>query len=332
MRVGSGAHTYEWVDNWAKIPDTELAREGWAHHGIVATEAGEIIACHQGEAKIPVFDKDGNLLRSWDSGLVDAHGMSLSKEGDTEYLWIADPGFKPDPELAYGWTHKPGRAVKTTLEGETVMTVPEPTHDIYRDGNYRPTWVVVNEERHGGNGDIWVADGYGENYVHRFDKAGNYILGVNGEEGAGRYDTPHTLFFDTRKSEPELYVADRKNGRVQIYDGDGNFKRSFGPGITTSPTGFVVIGDLMVLIELRSSRVTILDSDDNLVTYLGENDSVSKVDGWPNVQNDKGESVRTDLLELGKFNSPHGIAADGDGNIYVAEWLIGGRITKLVKS
>ena len=87
MRVGSGAHTYEWVDNWAKIPDTELAREGWAHHGIVATEAGEIIACHQGEAKILVFDKDGNLLRSWDSGLVDAHGIAADDDGN---LYVAE--------------------------------------------------------------------------------------------------------------------------------------------------------------------------------------------------------------------------------------------------
>ena len=56
------------------------------------------------------------------------------------------------------------------------------------------------------------------------------------------------------------------------------------------------------------------------------------VDGWPNNKNENGKIVQTRLLEIGKFNSPHGIAVDEEGNLYVAEWLIGGRITKLAKS
>ncbi len=80
----------------------------------------------------------------------------------------------------------------------------------------------------------------------------------------------------------------------------------------------------MIVIELRGSRVTILDKDDNLLGYLGENSGAFKMlEGWPNVPHE--------ILEPGKFNSPHGIAVDPDGNIYIAEWLIGGRINKLVK-
>ena len=333
MRVGSGQHTYEWVDSWADVPDTELSRKGWSHHGIAVTDAGEVIACHQGEATILVFDRDGNLLRSWDSGLKEAHGITLVKEGETEYLWIADPGSKRRPETGY---EKVGpfspNVVKTTMDGKTVMALKPPDHPVYRDGNYSPTWVAVNEERHGGNGDVWVADGYGESYVHRFSKGGQYVGSINGEEGeVGRFDCPHAVFVDTRKSEPELYVADRTNGRVQVYDLEGSFKRWFGPGIVTSPSGFATHGDLMIIIELRSSRIAVVDVEDNLVTYLGENPGVFKVDGWPNVNNDRGELVRSNLLEPGKFNSPHGIATDSDGNLYVAEWLIGGRYTKLVR-
>ena len=66
--------------------------------------------------------------------------------------------------------------------------------------------------------------------------------------------------------------------------------------------------------------------------YLGENEGVCNRDlGWPNINGDDGKPERTDLLEPGKFNSPHGLAIDKDGHLYVAEWLIGGRFTKLAK-
>ena len=75
--------------------------------------------------------------------------------------------------------------------------------------------------------------------------------------------------------------------------------------------------------ELRA-RLTVLDLNDNLVCYLATNEVVCDVDGWPNGRDEEGQFVRTSLLELGKFNSPHGIAIDANGNLYVAEWLIGG--------
>ena len=70
--------------------------------------------------------------------------------------------------------------------------------------------------------------------------------------------------------------------------------------------------------------MAVLDLNDNLVGYLGDNGQVAEVAGWPNVPGE--------LIKEGSFNSPHGIGADQEGNLYVAEWLIGGRFTKLVKS
>ena len=333
MRVGSGENSYEWIDNWARIPDTESARTGWAHHGVVVTEVGDVITFHQSDRTVLVFDKGGNLKRSWDTVLTEAHGVTLVKEGESEYIWIADNGAKKLREYGYEQKtgSKEGQVVKMALDGQTVMSLQRPDLPIYRDGKYSPTWIAVNEERHGGSGDVWVADGYGQSYVHRYDKGGNYLSSINGEEGgAGAFDCPHAIFIDRRKSEPELYIADRRNSRVQVYDLEGNFKRSFGSDFLTTPSGFVTHGDLMVIAELRA-RLTVVDVDDNLVCYLGENEAVCDVDGWPNDLSEKGEIVPTELLEPGKFNSPHGMAVDGDGNLYVAEWLIGGRITKLAK-
>ncbi len=88
------------------------------------------------------------------------------------------------------------------------------------------------------------------------------------------------------------------------------------------PSAFAVDGESLIVAELHAGLV-ILDIDDNLVCRLGENAEVWDVEGWPNVPKE--------MIETGKFNSPHGVATDSDGNIYVAEWLIGGRTTKLIK-
>lgn len=335
MRIGSGKVTYEWIEGWAKVPQSESARKGWAHHGIVVTESGDIVTCHQDGSTMLVLDRDGNLKRSWQTGLTEAHGITLTKENGTEYLWVADNGAKRQPALGYQYPDTPspvtGQVVKMDLEGKVVMRLQKPPLDIYQNGRYSPTSVAVHEERHGGNGDIWVADGYGQSYVHRFTRAGGYISSINGEEGrAGRFNTPHAVFIDRRKAEPELYIADRTNRRVQVYDLQGRFKRAFGAGFLTSPSTFATYGDLMVIGELRA-RLAVLDISDKLVTYLGDNEAVCNVDGWPNNKDEKGHIVPTKLLEPGKFNSPHGLAVDADGNLYIAEWLIGGRITKLAR-
>ena len=71
--------------------------------------------------------------------------------------------------------------------------------------------------------------------------------------------------------------------------------------------------------------------EDNLLCYLGENEGVCSVDGWPNNKNQRGQIAPATLLEPGRFNSPHGMAVDNEGNLYIAEWLIGGWFIKLEK-
>ena len=282
MRIGSGDYTYDWIGNWAKIPDTPSARTGWAHHGVVVTDADEVILFHQLDPTVLVFDTEGKLLRSWDIGLTNAHSMTLVKEDGVQLLWMAD-NYRNYANEYSGSGDKSGRAIKTTLYGETLMTIQHPDIEPYSDHTFAPTSVAVNEERDGGNGDIWVADGYGEQYVHRYNKSGDYIGSINGEEGeAGPFGGPHALWIGARKAERELYIAEQRNGRIQVYDLEGNFKRAFGTGFLNSPSAFTTYGDLLMVVELRS-RLAFLDRDDRLVRYVGEREGGSDLDGWPNV-------------------------------------------------
>lgn len=309
MIVGQDTLTFDWIENWARIPDTDSGRENGRTHGVVVTKTGDVVVFCQADPAILIFGSDGSLKNQWGDRFLGAHGLTLVEENGTEYLWITD---QDTAEVS-----------KLTLDGQTVLSLDRAPHPIYETRKYIPTWVAVNEERFGGNGDIWVADGYGSFYVHRYDKSGAYVSSINGEEGtAGKFDCPHGLWADSRGGAPELLVADRGNKQFQVYAMDGTYKRAFGSEYMTSPDGCCAYGDGLLVPELFAT-VTIIDADDKSICDLGSNASVCKIEGWPNHD--------VSLIQAGRFNSPHGAAADADGNIYVVEWIIGGRITKLEK-
>lgn len=323
---------YRWIEDWAHQPDEPAAHEGWAHHGLAVTAAGEIIGFHAGESRALLFTPDGELIRSFPCPVREAHGQTLVQEDGAEFLWIADPGVKAvrQPDGSYGAKQPDvgGQAVKVGLDGTVALTLDTPPHPAYENGPYRPTAIAVDERRHGGTGAIWVTDGYGQNLVHRFSASGQYELTISGKEGtAGSFSCPHSIVNDRRRSEPELYVADRSNERIQVYGLDGTFHRSFGSDFLNSPSAFAFLGDRLVVAELFA-RLAVLDVDDRLVGYLGPDPEARQRPGWPNAVAADGTTTRAPL-HAGRFNSPHGIAVDADGAIYVTEWLVGDRFTKL---
>jgi len=297
------AGDYRWHENWIVIP--EEGKENGRTHGATVTRDGRVIVFHQASPGVLIYSPDGELLDRW-GDYPGAHGLTLVEEDGEEFLWLADEQTK--------------RVEKTTLAGEVVQSISQPPHSTYAERAYVPTWVAVNELRHGGNGDIWVADGYGASLVHRYDAAGQYLGTLDGTEGAGRFSCPHGIAFDFRKNPAQLYVADRGNKRVQVYNADGCFLRTFGADFMTSPDGFAPLGDRLIVPELFG-RVTILDANDRLIDSIGRNETICSAEGWPN----------TTPLEPGKFSSPHGACSDAAGNLYVVEWRIGGRVTKLEK-
>ncbi|MBI4218635.1 MAG: hypothetical protein HY682_00730 [Chloroflexi bacterium] len=292
--------------------------------------AGEIITYHAAEPKVLVLDRDGRLIRQFRPELIEGHGLTFTKEGGQGYLWIADPGAKRDPAIKYEYPPGPrrGRVVKLDLNGKQVASIERPDIEAYRSGTYSPTCVAVAPKSAGG--DIWVADGYGQSLVHRYSRSGSYVNTIDGTEGsAGRFNTPHAVMIDERRGEPELYVADRSNRRIQVYDLSGKYNRVVGADFLSSPSAFAIWGDYLFVAELRA-RLAVLDRNDRLVGYLGANENVCDRPGWPNAKGADGVSIRPPL-QPGLFNSPHGITVDADGNVYVAEWLIGGRYIKLVR-
>ena len=332
MQIGGGEFTYEWIEDFAEIPDPEEAARGWAHPGMTSSPAGTILTFHPGLPKVLELSPDGALLGSWDVPLTEGHGMTIGSDGTQPCLWIADPGSKRDPGQGYeGPLQGPPHTVKTDLNGNVLAEMAAPEIPDYQEGPFAPTQPAVFDEALGGNGDVWITDGYGQSKIHRYTRGGSYVQTINGEEGqTGAFKTPHAIHIDTRGSEPELVIADRANDRIQVYDLDGRYKRGFGADFLHHPAAFAPLGDYLAVAELHA-RVTILDGDDQPAAFLGDNFPVIKEPGWPNMLDADGKIVRTNRLQPGLFNGPHGIASDPDGNVYVAEWLIGGRYIKLAR-
>ena len=318
MQVGQRSHIYRWIENWITIPDSPSARENGRTHGLAVTPEQDVVVFHQAHDAVLIYSPDGELKSKWGGDrFPGAHGLTLVVDPDGRpYLWLAD--------------EKTHEVVKTTLDGDEVMTLDKPDHPAYSNGKYVPTWVAVNEERHGGNGDVWIADGYGSSLVHHFDKSGKYLESLDGEAGAGRFACPHGILFDPRKaSSPELYVADRGNQRVQVFDGEGRFKRVFGGDGKSmdSPCGFVFDDTHCYFPELHGA-LAVFDENDKLVTFLGENDKIHCRGDWPGKLM-TGYPNERDHVREGVCNAPHGMAVNDRGDLYYGEWITGGRVCKL---
>ncbi len=317
MRIGTGEQTYTWHENWATLPDTPATRENGRTHALCVTNAGNLIVFAQTRDGLLTYDPAGKLLHATGGDRwLGAHGLTRVVEQDIEYLWLVD--------------QNTAEVAKVTLEGKAVQTLAAPPHPAYEGADakrYVPTWAAVNTA----NGDIWVADGYGGSLVHRYNRAGEYLASLSGEEGAGRFNCPHALAFDPSG---QLWIADRGNARITIYDADGRHLRHR-DGVCHSPCGFSFHADTVLVPELFTG-VKLLDLQLNLLAELGGNTDVrddaldrftyppTPIPGWPNWQG-------TPRIRPGHFNSPHGGCFGPTGDIYVAEWIIGGRVTRLTR-
>ena len=276
---------------------------GPCHGGVVIDKAGNIYVSTDTERGLVVFSPDGKFLRA--AGPTRIHGLELREENGVEYIYAARPS---DHEV-----------IKLKTDGEREWTIQCPMESgIYKEAKgFNPCAVTVAPD-----GSIFVADGYGSNYVLKFDKTRKFVKAFGGPgEDEGKFKTCHGIALDTRLEKPLLLVCNRNNNRVEYWDLDGNFVKIIQKDLRM-PAAVHIRGDYAVFPELQG-RVTVLGKDGSIVAQVGDN---------PNEKQRANFGLPPDQWTDGICNSPHGASIDKDGNLIVSEWSKFGRVLKFVRA
>jgi DNA-binding beta-propeller fold protein YncE len=299
VTVGSGQFTYEVAENWGELPD------GWTFKEVAAVgvdRRDQVYLFTRGEHPVVVFDRDGNFLRSWGEGVFKrAHGVTM---GPDDTIYLTDDG---DHTVR-----------KCTLDGKVLLTLGIPGKPApYQGGEpfNRCTHVALSPKN-----EIYVSDGYGNSRVHKYSPDGKLLFSW-GEPGTdpGQFNIVHNIVSDR---DGYVYVADRENHRIQVFDGSGKFMdqwhnmhRPCALYMDTGREPLCYLGELGPSMAVNKDcpnlgpRLSILSKEGKILARLGD--------------------IRPGEAP-GQFIAPHGLALDSRGDLYVGEvsWTIAGQHLK----
>jgi sugar lactone lactonase YvrE len=293
--------TYGWGElpagrSWGSTSAIDIAADGniW-----VAERCGANTCVGSNVDPILLFSKDGKLIRSFGAGLIAwPHGMDVDHEGN---LWISDA-------WAQGAKTTGHTVMKFSPEGKLLMTIGEPgvAGDPPKHLN-RPSDVLVAP-----NGEIYIAESHDQSRsrITKWAANGTYIE-TWGEEGYGpkQFRDPHALAMD---SQGRIFVGDRFNNRIQIFDQKGTF--------------------IAIWTQFGRPSGIFIDANDRI--YVADSESSPAQDKYMGMRNagwEKGirvGSARTgwvdyflpdDRANVNGYSGPEGVAVDSEGNIYGAE-------------
>ncbi len=300
--IGHGTHRYKIDMNWGAL-DARYYPVNDCHEMVQDRQGRIILLTNHTKNNVIVYDKKGRLLEVWGTEYPGAHGLTLSEEGGEEFLYICD--------------NNRHEVIKTTMKGQVVQvySYPKSTGKYQKIEEFIPTESAVAP-----NGDVYVADGYGAQYITQYSQDGK-VLNIFGGRGEGDqyFDNAHGIALETRFDEPSLLITARQRNQVKRFTLDGTLQKVIDlPGANICRP--VIHGDHLYFATLvsRSSGntpsgfVCILNEKDELVSAPGANKPTYK-DG------DLQESYQT----LKVFQHPHDVCIDEDENLYVAQWNSG---------
>jgi hypothetical protein len=303
IKADSPAVAFHALAGWPVLPQGRDSI-GNMHGDIAISAAGDVyVSVQDPDAGLQVFSADGRFLRVVPGAPPDLHGFIINRDADGEFL--------------YGVRLRDQSVVKMTLDGKVVLTIPATAFpDALKVRNARSgqlalalTDVVVAP-----NGDLYVADGYASDVIHRFDRTGRYVASFGGKQEPYGFSTLHKLAIDRRFQPVRLIACDRANNRVVHLSLDGEFLGVVARELLL-PAAVVIFRDYAIIGELRG-RVTVLDQRGAVVAHLGMNTDAGV----------GGNQIAPNLWRLGIFGAPHGVAVNDHGDLFVSEFNAFGRV------
>jgi DNA-binding beta-propeller fold protein YncE len=290
------------------VPPACMKMIGESHGDIAISPDGEIfVSVEAGEHPgIQVYNSRGRYLRNVPNAPYDIHGFSIA------------PGRDGRPNI-FGVSVFGQRIVQLTLRGELVQEIPGTRiPEQYKKTGSDDLPLALTGIAVAPNGDIYVVDGYGLDFIHRFDRDGHYLNTFGGREFPYGFNTCHKIIIDPRFSPERLLCADRDNNRLVSMSLNGEVQNSFSLDLR-SPSALAVWRDELAVAEL-GGRVSVFDREWRVVGLIGSNDNRNEV---------KTNRIPPERWRPDVFYAPHGIAYDPEGNLLVTEWSQWGRVVRL---
>lgn len=306
LTTGNGQWRYRVEPQWGHLPEGTVF--GGTHGAIATDNSGLVYVSTQSATGVLVYRPDGTLVRTIASAYPEVHSLVHAMEGGDEVFHATVQKGTPSENWLY---------VKMKPDGTVVQKITAPPEAGFKTPNaWRITAAVP-----GPDGDLWIANGYGDSRLFRFDRKGNYKAAYAGRGDVdGMFQCSHGLAVDTRYDQPLLLVCDRENRRLVHLDFDGKFVRTTTTHLRR-PCQVSFHGEHALVSELEG-RVTVLDKDHAMVAFLGDNPAKAQ---WAQY------GLRPDEIAPAYFSAAHGCFIDREANIFVSDWNRTGRVTKLVR-
>ncbi|GAA5146725.1 peptidylglycine monooxygenase-like protein [Prosthecobacter algae] len=304
--IGHGQHRYQVDLEWCKAQREQHPVKD-CHEMVMDAQKRLIMITNEARNNILIFDKEGQVLDAWTLKLNGGHGLTLDSRDGKECLWLCDPSG--------------GAVIKTTLKGEVLMKLPHAKDCGAYDAisKYAPTEAAIAP-----NGDIYVADGYGSQFILHFDSRGKFIRKFGGLStqamNAGKFMQAHGVAIDSRGPTPLVLCTERVRNEFHWYTLDGQYVRSvYLPGAFMSRP--VIAGDLLlsgVCFGMKPGDYRMWRERGFIVILDKDNRVISAPGGQPPEY--AGDQVKLLLQDQPVFRNVHDVCMDDEGSLYACQW------------
>ncbi len=317
--LGHGGYQYELDSNWAQMSKMHVPILN-CHEMVMDSKGRLIMLGDHTNNNILIFDKSGKLLDYWGTAYPGGHGLTLSQEGEEDFLFLTDSGWFMD--RSGKMIHHNGRVTKTTVDGRVMFDIGHPqTIGIYKPGDlFCPTETAI-----GPNGDIYVADGYGSDYIIQYNASGEYIRHWGGHDNADEnynIKNAHGVAIDYRdKNNPMVICTSRNEHSFKFFTLDGKYVRTLHlPNMSVCRP--VLDGNNLyagVCWSKPKDKPFNWKEHTGFVTVLDGDKVVSNPGGTPPEYKGKELQPSYQLAEAPIWHG-HDVCIDEDKNLYVCQW------------
>ncbi|WBU89855.1 twin-arginine translocation signal domain-containing protein [Cellulophaga omnivescoria] len=317
--LGHGDYTYKVHNDWAQISAVHTPLLN-CHEMEMDSKGRLIMIGDHTKNNIIIFDKSGKVLDAWGTAYPGGHGLKISNEGGEDFLFIADSGWYLDKTGK--WVKHNGRITKTTTDGNVIFDIGHPqTIGVYKPGeNFCPTEIAI-----GPNGDIYVADGYGQDYILQYNYKGEFIRRWGGHNNTNKnynLQNAHGVAIDYRdKNNPMVVCTSRNEQCFKWFTLEGKYVKTL--KLPNMQVCRPVFNDANIYAGVCWSQPKVGKTNwkdhTGFVTILDGDKVVSNPGGTaPEYKN--GALQKSYQLKNKPILHGHDVCVDEDKNLYICQW------------